>query len=216
MVIKKSKERRRRLKKPLILTTIGVVFLFLPVFNVIFNSIYYSIPLNESLLTFSTFGIILLLLSPIIGVGILQVQKWGWYAFVMYNFLVIGFNFYTILNRGNIYTYSIFFQSISFFIVIGYFLLRDISAPYFSLIQRGFRSEKRKELQIDVKIDGNIYKTKNISNLGLLVEWPYCTKNPGDEIEIEILGNTTDLNSTSRKAGIVRLIDIDVGIAFRK
>jgi hypothetical protein len=82
------------------------------------------------------------------------------------------------------------------------------------------RGEKREPIILDVQIDGNNFKTKDVSLNGVYIDWVDCDKELGDELILKFTTKIrvhSDNNLTNEvKAGIVRIDNTGVGLAFRK
>lgn len=204
-----TKERRRRLHRPFVLSFIGICYITSPIFNVLFNSIMYNDELRNAFYRYDNTAVLLLLITPIVGLGILQVRPWGWYSFVLHSLAMLAYNVYNVFNAGNTYNYVIFYNSVLLLGFCAYFLRREISAPYFADEERGFRRSARQLIEKNVVINGHQLKTVDLSDRGLLANWPNCDLSPGNEVHILIEGDQP------RRGGIVRIDQDKVGIAFR-
>jgi hypothetical protein len=128
------------------------------------------------------------------------------------------YNLFTISNNLDRFHIQSTLLTIFGFTLIFFFLRKDISAPYFKLYPRGWRGENRKPIEIEVTIDGKGYQTLDVSNTGIYVDWKNCEKELGDEVLI-IFKPDSNLNSSvlkETKAGVVRIDESGVGLAFRK
>jgi hypothetical protein len=219
----RMKDRRKRMKKPFWLFTIGMGLCILPLINCAFvlnelKEYSFQLIFNSGLI--SPVYLVLLVLPLPIGIGLLRVKKWAWWAILIYFPILIIYDISIWFSNTSVYNSGALFRTILGFAVIVYFLRKDISAPYFKLYPRGWRGEKREPIILDVLIDGKIFKTKDVSLNGVYIDWVDCDKELGDElllkfttnIKVHISNNLTD----EIKAGIVRIDNTGVGLAFRK
>ena len=167
----------------------------------------HKIPANLSL------GSNLILLLPfLIAIGLIRVKKYGWYAFLIYACIVIIQNIYSITQIFNLQNLTTFFRTFFWIAIAIYFSKKDLSAPYFKMYPRGWRGEKRKPVEIKIKITEKEYLTADLSLSGLFVFYPNCPYILNEEIEIELTFNNSSLKILS---GIVRIDENGIGIAFR-
>ena len=95
--MKPGPDRRRRLDPPLILKFIGICYITSPIFNILLNSTLYNDELRNAFYRYDNAAVFLLLVTPIVGLGILQVRPWGWYAFVAHSTAMLAYNIYNLL-----------------------------------------------------------------------------------------------------------------------
>jgi hypothetical protein len=205
-------ERRKRLKRPSLLLLIAIGFIFAPVINITFNSLYYDYPFLIILKEFPLPALIILGICPFIGLGLLSLSKWAWYFFAFFSLTAIGYNIYRFFAYPSSYNTGILIFSIIILVITGYFLRRDIYAPFLTDDKRGFRSTKRYSTEVFVIIDKTQYRTIDISSKGLSVKWPSCPKKTGDEVSLSFLLHSKPIEL---KGGITRIKDDEVAIAFR-
>jgi hypothetical protein len=213
------KDRRKRFSRPTSILCIGILLCALPCVNSF-------LILNELGLGKYSFAVILksltliqlaLLMSPLpIGIGLLMIRKWAWWAILLYFPTLIIYDLSILLSTNSVFNIGVLARTVLGFGLIVFFLRKDISAPYFKLYPRGWRGEKRKPVELDVIIDDRKYKTKDVSSNGVYVDWKDCDKELGDEIIIRF--KQVDNNSLPKEAkvGIVRIDEVGVGLAFRK
>ena len=213
------KDRRKRFSRPTSILCIGILLCALSCVNSF-------LILNELGLGKYSFAVILksltliqlaLLMSPLpIGIGLLMIRKWAWWAILLYFPTLIIYDLSTLLSTNSVFNIGVLARTVLGFGLIVFFLRKDISAPYFKLYPRGWRGEKRKPVELDVIIDDRKYKTKDVSSNGVYVDWKDCDKELGDEIIIRF--KQVDNNSLPKEAkvGIVRIDEVGVGLAFRK
>ena len=157
---------------------------------------------------------ILLIFTPIIvGIGILKVEKWGWWAFLLYSICLICYNIYAIHSNPVVYNYFALIETVFGVTSIIFFVQKDISAPYFKMYPRGWRGQSRKPISVNVAIVGSGNKsTTDLSVTGFYANWPLCDKNLNEEVDLAI---EFEKEVLCLKGGIVRIDNKGFGIAFR-
>lgn len=209
-------EKRKRLLKPKSLIALGVILLLLPVLNYLAISFRFGIFLLKPvaiLRTLTPVEMFLLISPPIIGIGILQVKKIGWWSFLAYAILLVSHNaFRSVGDLKNFYNLNALVEAALAFGALIFIARKDISAPYFKMYPRGWRLQKRKPSVMDVKVDGKIRKTRDVSSSGLYLDWKNCSLKLNEEVTLEL---DMDKNPMKLKAGVVRIDSDGAGLAFR-
>ncbi len=190
---------------------IAVLFFLVPVISYVFTGLGRRVPLTNVPVILATFGplnYVLFLMAWLIGAGLLHAKKWGYYLFfafmgilMLFNLMVIiGFlapeSFMAIQVKGvRVTLRAVLVNSALIMIItagIFYFLHREVSAPYMSVISRGWRTSKRSSLPVAVSWEdaqGNLsaVMTENISAIGCFIPLDEEGQlNPGDEIKINV------------------------------
>lgn len=169
--------------KPFFVIITGIIFIILPLLNLlqayfIHNSKFPFFRLTTILYYFPPYvSLMLLVIAPIIGIGILKVKKWAYYGFYVYcSFLIIN-NFLQIIKSPTIFEISSFIYSTLAILGFAYFLNRDIRSPYLQDEERGWRIGKRLETKFNIKLTLNdedlILKGIELSRAGCLIELPH-------------------------------------------
>jgi hypothetical protein len=211
----KSRDRRKRLARPIAIIVFSIFFIFLPFFNYIATSFFYDIPLNEFndiLGEYDLVGLILLFLPFLVGIGLLSVSTWGWYFFLGYAGSIVIYNIIKLIMIHNVFSLIILGQTIFGLAAIAYFIRKDISAPYMMIQKRGWRLQKRKPIKMPVSVNGEVFSTLDASPGGLYLEWKNCSYIPGDEVDVFFERNNERF---SLKGGITRIDQNGCGLAFR-
>lgn len=149
----------------------------------------------------------------VVGVGLLLVKKWGWWVFIGYSVLLIGYNSFLFATAHNAWNMGSLVRAILGTAIVIYFARKDISAPYFKMYPRGWRLQKRIPILTEVQVDEKRLKTKDISVRGLYVDWDNCKLELSSEVIMNLQLNDRSL---SIKGGIVRIDPAGIGIAFRE
>lgn len=213
----KKEDRRKRLSKPRALLVFGAVFMVLPVLN--YFLVAYRLEIHYSLvaIVFSRMPahtLVMLGLPFVVGIGLLQVKKWGWWAFLCYAVLLLSHNTVSFIIDPGYYNFGSIFNSLIFFIAIVYFTRKDISAPYFKMYPRGWRLQQRKPVVMKIKVNEMQLETNDFTQSGFYVEWADHDLSPGDEVQVRV----TPAEGEERvlTGGVVRVDAAGAGIAFRR
>lgn len=140
----------KNLPKPILI--IGIFYLFTPVWSYLATSQYLNISVadfSKLISTFSKFSLFLNFLGFILGLGILGVKRWGYFLFLGFNFILILHGLYLLFTKGfqETFVLNLVYTFVPFVIIL-YFLNKEISTPYLTLIPRGFRKKWRTEIPI--------------------------------------------------------------------
>ncbi len=143
--------------------TILLIGIFYSVINLLMS--YLGTAYNNDLKIFQFFEIVklyslqnwaLLLMSFLVGVGILGVKRWAFFLYLVFNGILIVHGIYFLIkywgfNTDLITTESLITNmlivSVSFVLTL-YMLNSEISTPYLTLIPRGFRKKWRTEIPL--------------------------------------------------------------------
>lgn len=153
------------------------------------------------------------MLLPIpVGIGIINVKRWGWQLFLVYASLLILYNLQVFVFNFKLYNFAALFNSILGFAAIAYFVRKDISAPYFKMYPRGWRLQKRKPIEMKISVNGKELKTTDVSSTGVYALWSDCPYelNQAVNVKFALENNVYDL-----QAGVVRVDENGMGLAFR-
>ena len=87
--------KRKRLSRPKTLVIFGILFLLLPFLNYYLLSRQLGVSIqNFRIILFHSdlFALFLMLLPIPVGIGIINVKRWGWQLFLVYASLLILYN----------------------------------------------------------------------------------------------------------------------------
>ena len=212
------KNRRKRMSRPPAMIVFGTLLIALPFLNYGWFTLQYGIPpilvkpAFQAIMNHEPFFLVLFPLSVGAGAGLIAVQKWGWYAFLVYAILLIPHNAVVALQSSKSTNWSILVTSIIAFAAAFYFLKKDIRAPFLNMSPRGWRWQNRSPLQIPVIINGKEGLTLDFSPTGMYVELDDTLLEASDPVTVQLY-----LRGRLREiaGGIVRVDDNGVGVAFR-
>ncbi|MEM7181498.1 MAG: PilZ domain-containing protein [Spirochaetota bacterium] len=205
-------ERRRRFQRPKRITVIGFFLMIEPFLQIVGVSMYKDVSVAALLQEQFPVWLFFVFVPVISGYGLLHIQKWAWYLFAFYSIFLTVFNSYALILQQTGYNYFALVETFLSFIIIFYLIQDDISAPYFKMYPRGFRGQMRRPIRSNVEINGIHKITKDRSETGFYVDWENADLELNEEVEVFFPDDETPL---IRKAGVVRIDEAGVGIAFR-
>ena len=208
-------ERRRRLARPRALMIFGALFCAMPLFNYLGFVHQYQLTWHlpqRVLPNLPLAALVMMIAAPIVGAGLLRVQKWGWYALLAYAGTLISYDFYVLARSPVLYNYLALLNTLPALAAAIYFIRPDIAAPYMRMYPRGWRFHRREPLQITVTTDGRQHETRDFGAGGFYADWPACPYRPGDSAAVFFELNGRQYETTG---GVVRVDPDGVGIAFR-
>jgi hypothetical protein len=176
--------------------------------------------------------LVIMVLSLLLVYGLVQVKKYAYYLFLLFSSILISYNVWMIyrvkFHKGimvagrTLSSNEILYNALFTFILLGlifYFLRKEVSAPYMSLVTRGFRGNFRDTVPVPVvfsSMDGEFEgagATESISSTGCLI--PMKDNYPileGDSLDmvfsLEEKGNDVKV---SLKGSVVRLVPGESG-----
>ncbi|MCE9501511.1 MAG: PilZ domain-containing protein [Leptospira sp.] len=210
-----KKDQRKRLARPKTLIIFGLIFLIFPVINyfnlcsrygIKYYNLFQFIRLTGVTASFLTF------FPVIVGIGLLNIKKWGFWLFLFYAPILIFYNLYTIIKSPIAFNVVALLQAVIGTYAVYYFTRKDISAPYMKMYPRGWRMQKRNPVALDALLNGEKVKTIDISSAGMYVEPALSEVSVNEEVDIQIeIGG----QSIHLKAGVVRIDPGGLGLALR-
>lgn len=207
--------RRRRYDRPWSLWVFGLALLVSPIVNFIAIARHYGLAITsigEALSKVSPISAALLIVPIPIAIGILFIQRWAWWMFLIYASALILHNLYALaVNASTFNTQALGGAAFGTAAMI-YFLRRDVFAPFLHTGKRGWRRANRKSVVLDILVNGTPLRSRDISLTGVFVEWDDCPHalNTGVNVVLQFPSGAIELN-----AGIVHVSAKGAGIAFR-
>lgn len=208
-------ERRKRISIPRTILAISLILFLSPIYNLVLQTKAQGLNLQFSSifkLRFQYYDFFFLFAPVVSALGLIRIKKWGWYLFLFYSLILISFNIYATIKYFTVLNLYSLFESSFVFLAIVYFLQKDISAPYFKLYPRGWRLEKRKPIQVKLKINSKEFLTRDISDKGFYVDWIDVPLEINSEVNVDIPFKE---ETKTLKAGLVRIDEKGAGFAFR-
>lgn len=193
----------------------GILFILLPFMNFFTVAWHYHIPVHASGMFFrllNVYQLILFFASIPVGIGLLMVKKWGWWAFLGYSATLVTYNIYSLINYPVAYNAQSLIEALIIIVSVAYFTHKDISAPYMKLYPRGWRLQRRSPVVLNVQIDDKNFSTRDAGLFGIYVSCSSPVFFTGQRVSVRfnVPDGTMDLTG-----GVVRVDDEGVGIAFR-
>lgn len=162
-------------QKPLLIEIFSLIYLLNPIGNILLilfvNTSDTPMGNLNKLLLFISQGNIIVILNVIfwfsalpLAYGLYKVRLWAWYYFLIHSVGMVILSLF-----GN--DYRIHFNASTiinciFLIPIGYFISKEIRTPYFNPRVRWWEQAKRFQHEAKIIIEGNEYKTYDISVAG--------------------------------------------------
>lgn len=201
-------------RRPPLVWAFAAFFLLLPAFNYVARAYRKGLSVVDTARVLEGFGPVgqaLLAGGVLVGVGLLSVRVWGWWLFVVYAPLLTLYDLYLFVGHPVLYNVGALAQTALGFLAVGYFLRRDIYAPYLARTRRGWRGGRRHALELPVDVDGVARATRDLSAGGCFVVWPGCDLAPGTQVRVgfELGGQSFEL-----PARVARVDDMGAGLAF--
>lgn len=143
-------------KRPLSIIIIALIYLLQPVGNLLVAAYVHKQPVIGpggivNHLIWSDW--LILLLFPVVAFGIWKVRKWGWYLFMAFSALLIGYNIYVHLYLNpNYSTKMVVGFIVGITIVVALFLRKHVYSPYFNPRMRWWEVAERFRVQLDIQI----------------------------------------------------------------
>ena len=165
-------------KRPLSIIVIALIYVFLPIGNLIQAAFINNLPfLGEDGLFHRILWSdwVILSLFPVAGVGIYMVRKWGWYFFVAFSFVLLSYGLPVHYFVDPTYSFETILLCI--LVITGmsaFFFRRHVYAPYFNPRLRWWEAAKRYKIRLDAEIfsDKSVYKCQvlDISVTGCFID----------------------------------------------
>ncbi|HOJ64451.1 MAG TPA: PilZ domain-containing protein [Spirochaetota bacterium] len=165
-------------EKPLLIEIFSLIYLLNPIGNILLilfvNTSDTPLGNLNKLLLFISQGNIIVILNVIfwfsalpLAYGLYKVRLWAWYYFLIHSVGMVILSLF-----GN--DYRIHFNASTiincvFLIPIGYFISKEIRTPYFNPRVRWWEQAKRFQHEAKIIIEGNEYKTYDLSIAGAFV-----------------------------------------------
>ena len=115
------KDKRRRLKRPLVISLIGLGFILAPIFNIIWAMLESDLPFGRIFTSYDLLGLVLLFIAPLIGLGILLVERWGWYNFIGFALAVMIYDSIILIRNSNTFNMQTLIVSAILLALVGLF-----------------------------------------------------------------------------------------------
>lgn len=142
-------------RKPVSIVVIGLYYLVSPVLNLVQMSLATGVglagPVNLWTIL-SPLDWVLLAAFPIVGWGVLSVERWGWFAFMGFSLVLVVYNTVAfVVNRsydlGLVLLFNATVAAVTFL-----FLRKHLRAPYFNPRLRWWKADPRYHVDLNATI----------------------------------------------------------------
>ena len=211
----KLRDRRKRVRRPLLLVLFGIGYILMPVVNYIGAAFALDVPLHFYQViarSFDPFQYAIMATAVVAGVGLLQIKKWGWWSALGLAGVITVYNLVILIQSRALYNLSALLLTVFAIAILLYFTRKDISAPYMKMYPRGWRYQTRTPNQIEIQINDDSFQTIDMSEYGLYAKMDADRFEPGQEIKVQLplRTETFELNAV-----VVRVDENGAGLAFR-
>jgi Tfp pilus assembly protein PilZ len=180
---------------PIRLLLIGFLFVFLPVisyfntaamlnvspteFRTVMNSFIPSkaavnsaYPVTQGNILFEFlfryYRVLLNGLGFIVGLGLLGVKRWGYFLFLFFNAILIIDSISRLFTDSFSQRFVVnFVLTLFYFSILQFFLSKDISTPYLTLVPRSFRKKWRVAIPISGRIENSLNQTVPVTTVDI-------------------------------------------------
>lgn len=150
--------------------------------------------------------------SMVVGAGILRIKRWGWWAFAIYTPVLVLYDVYGFARHPSLYNGGALAQTVIVFGAIGYFMRRDVFAPYLAPVARGFREAERIDLTAPITVNGVARRTQDVSLTGCFILWKGCPHPIGHRLTVDL--DIAGEHFERERAEIMRHTPDGVGVEF--
>lgn len=165
---------------------------------------------------FMYYKVFLNLIAVLIGIGLLSVRKWAYFLFLFFmSFLTVHALYALFISGFGVDMLWNLALTILYFIIFQFFLNKDISTPYLTLVPRSFRKKWRIEIPIEGKLKNSLGKEISLKTVDISPSGCYASLNGSVELDesyqlILLLESEWEVNAT-----VVRLEEGNrVGLRF--
>jgi len=168
-------------KRPLAITLIALIYLLEPIGNAAVAALANNLPLFGSQGVFAHLiwsDWLILAMFPVVAAGVYAVRPWGWYLFIGFSVVLIGYNLLVFFFLNPNYDLALV---IGFILVVtlicAVFFRRHVYSPYFNPRLRWWEVATRYKVSLDATLllenGGEIHgHVLDISRTGCFVDCP--------------------------------------------
>jgi hypothetical protein len=217
------KRVKTKIKRPLILYAIIVIYVLAPLGNLLLIRVFFSVSVSAVLShVYKGYGVLAgtwLLTAPLVGIGFYFVMKASWYAFLAHSTLILADYIFKWARAPLLYWQSIsgphnlllLTGNLLLVFVIGYIVQKNFRAPYFQALPRSWRESVRLPIIHRVMIDGTPARIDDLSSGGCFAPGIFAAQKAGDIVSI---GFTIETVRVDCKGEIRRQGPDGIGIQF--
>lgn len=136
------------------LKSVALIYLWFPVVYLLIAGVLFDVPPAACVSILLSPGFIIVSVFSILsGYALWEVRRWGWYLFVIDNFLIAYLNAVVVTDYGESHHRVIaYFCFVAAQIALGYRVSREIRVPYFFPKIRWWESNPRYRLSVPVAL----------------------------------------------------------------
>lgn len=211
------------IKRPWTHYVISLGYVLAPAVNILLVVIISNTPLpnviNRMFLGYGPLASIWLLTAPLVGIALYLVHKASWYVFLGHSALILVDYVWKWVSDPVFYWRSIqgshqaliLTGNIALIAVIGYIIHKDFRAPYFQVIPRGWRVNRRVPIRHRVYLNGNPTSVTDLSTTGCFVADPELTLQVGERVVVGFQAETIQVQCSGE---VMRKTPDGYGIRF--
>ncbi len=209
-----------RFRRPLAIKIIAALYLLAPIFNVAFplltKQLTWDMLVENPSVPWGKFGLVLLLVSPLIAAAIYSKSRWGFATFLLYSAVLLAYHGRLLTVTPSTSTAVILATDLLLAVSVSIMLTREVRAPYLAEEDRGWRMDKRYSCYLPVRVEAKGLTCDahllNVSVGGALVAGPTFQPTVGETVLVTL--DTPDHKATF--SGVVeRVSAAGCGISFQ-
>lgn len=210
-------------KRPWLHHVIIVGYIVAPFANILLMRLFLKVPLRVILTNlFAAYGVLAtawLVTAPIVGISLYFVSRFSWYLFLGHSgFILMDFivkwasrpSFYLKTVPG-IQNLLLLLGNVALVGFVAFILQRDFRAPYFQVLNRGWRAQKRSPMSFTVDLDGRAAVASSLSTSGCFVVDRQANRATGGRIRLSL---PVDSRKIECRGDIMRATPDGFGIRF--
>lgn len=210
-------------KRPWLHHVIIVGYIAAPFANILLMRVFLNVPLRVIMANlFAAYGILAtawLVTAPIVGIALYFVSRFSWYLFLGHSaFVILDFvikwasrpSFYLKTVPG-IQNLLLLVGNVALVGFVAFILQRDFRAPYFQVLNRGWRERRRYPLSFTVDLEGRSAVASDLSASGCFVVDRQANRVPGGRVRLSL---PVDERKIECRGDIMRATPEGFGIRF--
>jgi hypothetical protein len=190
--------RSLRVKRPLPHHFIIVSYIATPLINVVLVSLSLGIPLGAAagrvLVGYGPIVAAWLATAPVAGACLYLLNRASWYIFLVHAGVILAGTVTTLglHSLGDMSAIPRLSQvvflagNVTRIAFVGYVLQKDFRAPYFHILQHGFRATRRFSVIVPIILDGETFRTEDLSVGGCFVAPPAPDRGAGERLGVRL------------------------------
>jgi hypothetical protein len=210
-------------RRPIFHYVIIIVYIAAPVANILlvwlFSDATLGLIFNRLFTGYGYLATVWLVTAPLVGLSLFFVNKYTWYLFIAHSLLVLADYGYKWIGRPAYYATTVggglniilLTGNLALVAIVLYIIQKDFRSPYFQVLQRSFREQKRIAIRYFIKLDGVDYRITDLSTEGCFVSEPNIADSESDDYRFEL---SLDKRKIEGGARLMREIESGYGLMF--